>query len=475
MVSRRRFLAAGAALGAARCFGQSVPDLLPAPGGRRVVIVGGGWGGLTAARHLRRLAPELEVLLIDRDTAFRSLPLSNSWLVDRTPDAPLQQDYATAARAWGYGRCGPKSPPIDRERRRLHTAQGALGYDWLILAAGIRHDYGPWLGGDARAIEATRRLYPAGFLANELDALKQKLADFRGGDLLMTVPPPPLRCPPAPYERAVMIAWLLKTRRIRGRLVLVDAGGGMQRFNRMFAERYKDQVLHLTHAPVKSIDPFNKTLSTEFDQLKFDDAIIIPAAAGGGPRPPGGAGRGRCRGHAGRLGRHSIRCTCMPSATSACSSSATCWAAPRPCSGTTRRARTWPPGSVASPPRKSPRVRAARCRSRTFPESVCHVYTDIEPPEMLRIDAQYRAARRRPDHPDRAPARRPAAARGGPAVGAGALRGNAGSMTGEEARRPGGPHRQSSSCSPLTRLNSPVFEVTTTKPRASAVPAISTS
>ena len=50
----------------------------------------------------------------------------------------------------------------------------------------------------------------------------------------------------------------------------------MQRFNRMFAERYKDQVLHLTHAPVKSIDPFNKTLSTEFDQLKFDDAIIIP-------------------------------------------------------------------------------------------------------------------------------------------------------------------------------------------------------
>mgnify|MGYP001352902183 CR=1 FL=1 len=78
MVSRRRFLAAGAALGVAPCFGQSVPDLLPAPGGRRVVIVGGGWGGLTAARHLRRLAPELEVLLIDRDTAFRSISSTSS-------------------------------------------------------------------------------------------------------------------------------------------------------------------------------------------------------------------------------------------------------------------------------------------------------------------------------------------------------------------------------------------------------------
>jgi NADPH-dependent 2,4-dienoyl-CoA reductase/sulfur reductase-like enzyme len=164
--------------------------------GRRVVIVGGGWGGLTAARHLRRLVPGLEVLLIDRDAAFRSLPLSNSWLVGRTPDAPLQQDYATAARAWGYRAIRADVTAIDRERRRLHTAQGALGYDWLILAAGIRHDYGPWLGGDARAIEATRRLYPAGFLANEeLDALKQNLADFRGGDLLMTVPPPPPALP----------------------------------------------------------------------------------------------------------------------------------------------------------------------------------------------------------------------------------------------------------------------------------------
>lgn len=214
------------------------------------------------------------MLLIDRDTAFRSLPLSNSWLVDHIR-RPAAAGLRHAACLGLPGGCGPKSPPSIANAAAC-IPPGALGYDWLILAAGIRHDYGPWLGGDARAIEATRRLYPAGFLANELDALKQKLADFRGGDLLMTRPAAALRCPPAPYERAVMIAWLLKTRRIRGRLVLVDAGGGMQRFNRMFAERYKDQVLHLTHAPVKSIDPFNKTLSTEFDQLKFDDAIIIP-------------------------------------------------------------------------------------------------------------------------------------------------------------------------------------------------------
>ncbi|MCX7148442.1 MAG: FAD-dependent oxidoreductase [Rhodocyclales bacterium] len=389
MVSRRRFLAAGAAFGAARSFGQSLPDLLPASGGRRVAIVGGGWGGLTAARHLRRLAPELEVVLIDRDAVFRSLPLSNKWLVDRTPDALVQQDIASAARTSGYRAIQAEVTAIDRERRRLHTAQGALGYDWLILAAGIRHDYSPWLGDDVRAIEAVRRLYPAGFLAGELETLKRKLAEFKGGDLLMTIPPPPFRCPPAPYERAVMIAWMLKTRRIKGRLILVDAGGGMQRFNRMFAERYKDQILHLTHAPVKSIDPFRKTLSTEFDELRFDHAIIIPPqqaadliwqagligtdAAG---KPGGWAGFDPLHLHAigdervflvgDLLGRVSPLFGHYPkSAHMACQL-----------------------GRIAAA------EIAARSRGKLpeqqLPESVCHVFTDVEPMEMMRIDAHYR-------------------------------------------------------------------------------------
>ena len=389
MVSRRRFLAAGVAFGAGHCFGQPLPEMLPASSGRRVVIVGGGWGGLTAARRLRQLVPELEVVLIDRDAAFRSLPLSNQWLVDRTPDALMQQDYAAAARAWGYRAIRAEVAAIDRERRRLHTAQGALGYDWLILAAGIRHDYRPWFGDDARAIDQARREFPAGFMAGELDALKRKLMEFKGGDLLMTIPPPPLRCPPAPYERAVMIAWLLKTRRIRGRLILVDAGGGMQRFNRMFAERYKEQIVHLTHAAVKAIDPFRKTLSTEFDELKFDDAIIIPPqqaadlvwqaglietdAAG---KPGGWAGFDPLHLHAigdervflvgDLLGRASSLFGQYPKSAH----------------------------MAAHPGRIAAAEIAARSRGKLpppqLPESVCHVYTDVEPPEMMRIDASYR-------------------------------------------------------------------------------------
>ncbi len=354
-----------------------------------MLIVGGGWGGLAAARRLRQLAPELDVVLIDREAAFRSLPLSNQWLVDRTPHALVQQDFAIVARAFGYRAIRAEVSAIDRERRRVHTAQGTLDYDWLILGVGIRHDYAPWLGDDARAIEATRRLYPAGFMATELDALKRKLAGFSGGDLLMTVPSGPSRCPPAPYERAVMIAWLLKTRKIKGRLILVDAGGGMQRFNRMFAERYKDQVQHLTHATIKSIDPFKKSLSTEFDEIGFDDAIIIaPQQAADPVRQAGliGADAG------GRPGG---------------------WAAVDPLHlHAVGDERVFLVGDLlgqVSPlfghyPKSAHmavqlgRIAAAEIAARSrgqlpppqIPQSICHVYTDVEPMEMMRIDASYR-------------------------------------------------------------------------------------
>lgn len=278
--SRRHFLAAGLALGLSGT-AAALAELLPRSRQRRVVIVGGGWGGLAAARHLRDLAPELEVVLIERSPAFRSLPLSNKWLVGLGEEGGFRRDYAACARAWGYRFVQAEVTAIDRERRRVMTAGGTLDYDWLVLAVGIRYDYTPWFGDDRAAAAQARTHFPAGFVAEELDLLKRKLADFTGGDFLMTIPPAPYRCAPAPYERAVMIAWLFAQRKIKGRLIVVDPGAGMQAFNRVFADRYKDRIVHLTHAKVTAVDPFNKTLRTEFDDLRFDDAILMaPQQAG---------------------------------------------------------------------------------------------------------------------------------------------------------------------------------------------------
>ncbi len=387
--NRRHFLCSGLALGASLRGGAALAEIVPRGLKRRVVIVGGGWGGLTAARHLRELTPELDVVLVEKNAAFRSLPLSNKWLVGLAAQAVRSKDYATLAREYGYSFLQAEVIAVDRDGRRLVTGGGTLEYDWLVLAVGIRHDYASWFGDDRRTMEQARTLYPAGFIGDELDAVKLKLAEFKGGDFVMTIPPGPYRCTPAPYERAVMIAWLFKQKNIKGKLVIVDPGAGMQAFNRVFADRYKDQVVHLTHAVVKSVDPFNKTIATEFDDLRFDDAILMPAQAADG-----------LVGQAGLLA-------------SDADGKATAWAAIDPL-------RLQAPGDErvfligdligrVSPlfgmypksghlanrlGRIAAREIAGRAKGRvpeaSLPDSVCHVFSDVQPMEAMRIEAEYR-------------------------------------------------------------------------------------
>lgn len=280
--TRRNFLAAALAACAAPLFAQPAPALLPPSKGRRAVVVGGGWGGLSAARHLRALAPELEVVLLERNPSFFSMPLSNKWLAGLVDEKLLTHDYRAAAQAYGYAFLQAEATAIDRDTRRVHTAAGTLDYDWLVLAVGIRHDYAAWFGDDRRAAgEARQRFFCAYTPGGEFRALKAKLDAFKGGDLVMTIPPPPFRCQPAPYERALVIAHLFKTRAVPGRLTLLDPNPPPQRFADVFEEQYKDQVTVLPHARIKSVDPFAKTLSTEFDDLRFDDALLMPPQQAG--------------------------------------------------------------------------------------------------------------------------------------------------------------------------------------------------
>ena len=381
-LSRRDFLLAALAAGAARA--------MPARAARgRVVIVGGGWGGLAAARELRRLAPELEVTLVERNDGFWSLPLSNRWLVGRLDERELRRDYAAAAQAHGWRFVRGAVTGVDRERRRVETSNGSLEYDWLILAAGIRYDWAALLGDDARAIEQVRARHPCAFVAGEEQALKAKLDGFAGGDLVMTIPPLPYRCPPAPYERALMIGELFKRRGVRGRLVVVDPNPPMPAFNHALTVQYRDWISYLPHGRIKSFDPFRKTLVTEFDDIRFDDAIVMAPQQAGDPvwqagligkdaqgRPTGWADVDPLRLHA----RGDERVFVVGDAVGTVS----------PLFGAYPKT-----GQLASAlGRIAAADIAAQARGeappRRLPESVCRVFTRVEPPEALRIETGYR-------------------------------------------------------------------------------------
>ena len=391
MTPRRRFLSALTALGAASYVQAALPRLLPPPEKRRrVVIVGGGWGGLSAARHLRKQAPELDVVLVEQQAAFWSCPLSNKWLARLIDARLLRHDYAAAANAYGYTFIRQQVEAVDRDKGRILTAGGSLDYDWLVLAVGIRYDPSNWLGDDRRAIDHARQHYPAGFIGeDEFAALKRKLDGFAGGDLVMTIPPLPYRCPPAPYERAAMIAWLLKSRRIKGRLIVLDPNRIAPAFRRVFERNYPEQVDYRQDAHIKSVDPFGKTIETEFDEIRFDDAILcMPQQAG------------TLIWQAGLIGREK-------------SGQPTGWADVDPLHLHARDdARIFVIGDAVGPvsllfghyPKSGQmassqgRIVAHEIAARAngleppsmLPDSLCYVVSDFDPMMMLRIDASYR-------------------------------------------------------------------------------------
>jgi len=358
--------------------------------GERVVIVGGGWGGLSAASHLRRLAPDLDVVLVDRQPAFMSFALSNRWLVDPAASAMARHDYAGVAATWGYRFAQASVEGIDRAQRTVTTSSGRLPYDWLVLAPGIRENFTAWQLHDPQAVAELRQRHSgAMFTAADLPGLKKRLAGFKGGDLLMTIPPAPYRCPPAPYERAMLIAWWLKTQKIPGKLVIIDPNPLMPAFKSILLDRCKDQITYLDHAKVRQVDVARRTVTTDIDEIRFDEALLSPPQEAADLIWQAGLIRqddsGRATGWAeqGELGFRSAadeRVFIIGDAAGLAS----------PLFGHYPKT-----GHVAN--RMGAIVArqiAARATGQRFPallpESVCHVVSSVEPLEHLRIEVSYR-------------------------------------------------------------------------------------
>lgn len=381
MTDRRQFLIAAGLL----------PLLHPAfAANQRVVIVGGGWGGLAAARHLRQLAPELDVTLVDRQPAFVSFALSNRWLVEPGAAPWARHDYARLAKAFGYRFVQAEVDGIDLAQRTVSTGAGALPYDWLVLSPGIREDWSAWQVGDAKvAAELARRYSGAMLSAADLPVLKQRLANFKGGDLLMTIPPAPYRCPPAPYERAMFLAWWLKTQKISGKLIIADPNPMMPAFRNILLDRYKDQVTYLDHAKVRSIDPARKTISTDIDDIRFDEALLCPPQQAAdllwqaglirpeeGGKPSAWAAQGATDFRSAADGRVFV----IGDAVGLVS----------PQFGYFPKT-----GQVANRmgqavARQIAAQATGQPQATLLPESICHVTTSVEPQESTRIDTSYR-------------------------------------------------------------------------------------
>ncbi|SDM72008.1 sulfide dehydrogenase (flavocytochrome c), flavoprotein subunit [Oryzisolibacter propanilivorax] len=218
-LSRRRLLAGAVPAGAAAL---AFPALVRAQAASaRVVVVGGGFGGATAARYLRRYAPGLQVTLVEPAARFVTCPFSNHVLAGlRTLDS-ISHGYADL-RAAGVQVLHATAQDVDAGARTLRLSDGqALAWDRLVLSPGVDLRWDALAGYDAAAAQRAPHAWKAG--AQTLLLRRQLQAMRDGGTFVMAIPDNPYRCPPGPYERAALVAHYLQRHKPRSKVLLLDA------------------------------------------------------------------------------------------------------------------------------------------------------------------------------------------------------------------------------------------------------------
>jgi NADH dehydrogenase FAD-containing subunit len=284
-LTRRNF---GAILGASALSALPLPSLatshqadLPRPRGPRIVIIGGGWSGLSIAKYLKQENSQLDVVLVERRTSFFSLPLSNLWLGGLIAQSRLTYRFEDAAKLGKYVYFHASLTELDRDKQRIQTDKGWIDYDVLVLAPGVEYDYSSFGVKDPSAIAALKKNFPAGFVSEqEQHVIIKQLENFKQGVFVLTAPPGIYRCAASPYERACLIAASFKRRKIKGKVLLIDSreepavnGEG---FLAAFEELYGGIIEYMNSTVIESIDPFKTTIKTDFDDIKFDGGAIYP-------------------------------------------------------------------------------------------------------------------------------------------------------------------------------------------------------
>lgn len=279
---RRRFVQALLATGVAGC--ATTPA---APASARVLVVGGGFGGATAARYLRRLSDHrLDVVLVEPEAAFISCPLSNLVVGGSRTLGDLTRSYDGLTRVDGVRRVRDTVVAIDAERRVAELASGPrISYDRLVLSPGVELMYGAIDGLQAahdagRMVQAWKAGAETGTLRAQLEAMPN------GGVFAIAIPEAPYRCPPGPYERACQVASYFKREKPRSKVLILDANPDVTSkaalFRKVWADDYPGIVEYRPLNKVVSVSARDGTIGLEVQEdVKADVVNVLPPMRAG--------------------------------------------------------------------------------------------------------------------------------------------------------------------------------------------------
>ncbi len=286
--SRRRLLGAGAALSGLATLGLAGCASGPASGPSigRVVVVGGGFGGSTAARYLKMWGGNVDVTLVERNAQFVSCPISNYVLAGHAGMDRITRGY-DGLKALGVKLVQGEVVAIDAAAKKVRLAGGTeLPYDRLVLSPGI--GFMTEQTGGLQAMLDNGRVLHSWQAGPQTVALRRQLEAMPdGGVFAMTIPRVPYRCPPGPYERACMVASYFKQAKPKSKVLVLDANPEIQSkkalFERAFAQHYAGILEYRANNEVKEVVTQGSQLvaKLEFDDVRADVLNVIPAQRAG--------------------------------------------------------------------------------------------------------------------------------------------------------------------------------------------------
>ncbi|BAN34231.1 sulfide dehydrogenase (flavocytochrome), flavoprotein subunit [Sulfuricella denitrificans skB26] len=286
-MDRRSFIKLlGAATGvglAGAPFITSAAEMLPKKG-RRVVVIGGGYGGSIVAKYIRINDPSIEVVMIERDKKFVSCPFSNTVIGGFRDIKDNTITYENLAANNGIKVVYDEVTAVDTSAKKVVVSGGTISYDRLVLSPGIDFRFEEIEGYDP---VATPKVIPHAWKAGEQTLLLRKqLVDLpKGGTVVMSIPVTPFRCPPGPYERISMMAWHLKNHNPTAKIIVLDANPDIVSkgplFKKAWAKHYEGMIDYRPGNKVTKVDNKKRSVDTGVEEIKGDLVNLVPPQKAG--------------------------------------------------------------------------------------------------------------------------------------------------------------------------------------------------
>ena len=281
-MNRRNFIKNGSVLTAGVSFFGFSKGLLASPippkKNSRVVVIGGGFGGCTAAKYIKMYDPSIEVVLIEKDDKFVSCPISNLVIVNLKGMDFITFSYDNLVKNYGIKFIKAEVLGIDEVKKHIITSGGNVEYDKVVVSPGIGFVEDESIGYSLKIADKVTHAWKAG---KQTETLKYQLQNLpKGSAVLLRVPKTPYRCPPGPYERASLIADYLKKNKKGSKVIVLDANDDVTSKGKLFkaawSDLYRDELEYVSQVEVNRIGVEDMSIDTNKGKIKGGVINFIP-------------------------------------------------------------------------------------------------------------------------------------------------------------------------------------------------------